>query len=83
VERYREHHRVNFPILIAGTSDKAAASKAFPALDRVRAYPTTLFLNARGNVVSVYTGFSGPATGRDNERLREHFENTIEELLGR
>lgn len=83
VRDYREHHGVNYPILIAGTSDKAKASKAFPALDRVRAYPTTLFLDAKGNVTSVYTGFSGPATGRDHERLRDHFETTIEELLGR
>lgn len=82
VRVYRDKHGFDFPVLIAGTSDKAEASKAFPALDRVRAYPTSIFLDAEGTVQAVYTGFSGPATGPAHDRLREQFETLIEELLG-
>lgn len=81
LERYRDHHGIDFPILVAGTSDKAAASAAFPVLDRVRAYPTTLFLDRTGRVRAVYTGFSGPATGAAHERLKQRFEGLIEDLL--
>ena len=81
VQRYANRMQVSYPILIAGPTDKAKASEAFPALDRVRAYPTTLFLNAKGEVQAVHTGFSGPATGQRHVRLREDFENRIERLL--
>ncbi len=82
VQRYIDRMDVKYPILIAGPTDKAKASAAFPALDRVRAYPTTLFLNAKGEVEAVHTGFNGPATGPRHTRLREEFETTIERLLG-
>ncbi|MBI3844144.1 MAG: TlpA family protein disulfide reductase [Planctomycetes bacterium] len=72
---------VTYPLLVAGTSDKAKASAAFPALDRVRAYPTTIFLHADGRVRAVHTGFAGPATGAANRALRAEFESIIEELL--
>jgi thiol-disulfide isomerase/thioredoxin len=83
VESYRTRHDLGFPLLVAGLADKAAASKAFPLLDLVRAYPTTIFLTGDGRVRAVHTGYSGPATGREHEKLRADFERLIEELLGR
>ncbi len=82
VRIYREHHSIRYPILLAGTSDKAEASRAFPLLERVKSYPTTIFMDADGNVHTVYSGFSGPATGEAYARLQTLFESTIEELLG-
>jgi len=81
VRRYAEHHEVEYPLLIAGRSDKADASTAFPLIDRVRAYPTTVFLDRAGVVRAVHSGFSGPATGEAHEELRRRFETLIEELL--
>ena len=81
VRRYAEHHRIEFPLLLAGVSDKGAASDRFPLIDRVRAYPTTLFLDAEGVVRAIHTGFSGPATGAAYTKLREDFERLIEALL--
>lgn len=81
LERYRDHHGIDYPILVAGTSDKAAASAAFPVLDRVRAFPTTIFLDRTGRVRAVHTGFSGPATGAAHARLKQRFEGLIEDLL--
>ncbi len=82
VERYVEHHKVRYPVLIAGVSDKTLASQAFPLLDRIRAYPSFLFVDQHGQVVATYTGFSGPATGEAHQRLREQFTERIEQLLG-
>jgi thiol-disulfide isomerase/thioredoxin len=81
VRRYARQHGIGFPILIAGTHEKDAASEAFRAIDRVRSYPTMIFVDADGNVRAVYTGYSGPATGRAHERLRMQFESLIEEML--
>ena len=81
VKTYVKRHGITYPVLIGGISDKAEASKRFPLLDRIRAYPTTLFLDAKGTVRAVHTGFSGPATGAAHQRLRERFESMIETLL--
>ena len=81
VQRFKERYGVEYPILVAGIADKQDASKRFPLLDRVRAYPTTIFLDSAGVVRQVHTGFSGPATGPEHELLRASFESLIEELL--
>jgi thiol-disulfide isomerase/thioredoxin len=81
LRRYAARHELDYPLLLAGTSDKAEASKRFPLVDRVRAYPTTLFLDAQGRVRAIHTGFAGPATGEAHARLRRDFERMIEQLL--
>jgi thiol-disulfide isomerase/thioredoxin len=81
VKRYSERHELRFPLLVAGVSDKKKASERFPLLDQVRAFPTTLFVDASGRVRAVHQGFSGPATGAEHVKLREDFERLIESLL--
>ena len=81
LRRYASQHGVRYPILVAGLSDKAKASQALPLLDRVRSYPTTLFLDKQGEVRAVHTGFSGPATGEAHKKLRARFESLIEAML--
>lgn len=81
VRRFASHHHIDFPLLVAGLSEKEQASRSFPLLDRVRAYPTTVFLHADGRPRAVHTGFSGPATGEAYQELRQKFESLIEELL--
>jgi thiol-disulfide isomerase/thioredoxin len=81
VRRYAKHHGLQFPLLVAGVSDKALASESFPLLDRIRSYPTTIFLHADGRLRAVHQGFAGPATGKAHEELRARFRGLIEELL--
>ncbi|MCC6406457.1 MAG: TlpA family protein disulfide reductase [Planctomycetes bacterium] len=81
VRRFRERWKLEYPLFVGGLSDKAAASKAFPLLDKVRAYPTTLFVRRDGSVLAVHQGYSGPATGPAHEKLRMEFERSIERLL--
>ena len=81
VKRFAARHGVEFPLLIAGLSQKARASQAMPLLDAVRSYPTTLFLDGRNRVVAIHTGFRGPATGEGHATLRREFETRIERLL--
>ena len=81
VRTYIERQRISYPVLIAGMSEKEKASAALPVLDRLRAYPTTIFLDERGEMRAIHTGFNGPATGEEHTRLRAQFEKLIEELL--
>jgi thiol-disulfide isomerase/thioredoxin len=81
VRRFVARNKTPYPILIAGTSDKSGASQSLPIIDRVRSYPTMLFLDSGGKIVAIYTGFSGPATGEANTKLRRQFEAIIEGCL--
>lgn len=81
VQIYSKRHGVSYPVLIAGLSDKKEASKALPILDRVRSYPTTIFMDRNNQIRAVHTGFSGPATGNEYDELKSKFETIIEGLL--
>ncbi len=50
-------------------------------LDKVRSYPTFIFLDSQDTVKAIYTGFSGPATGDAYQKLRSQFEQIIESCL--
>lgn len=81
VEIFRRRHGATFPVLVAGLSDKKAATRALALLDRVRSYPTTIFIDGNDRVRGVYQGFSGPATGEAHRVLRARFEDLIERML--
>jgi hypothetical protein len=45
------------------------------------AFPTTIFIAKDGKVKKIYTGFSGPGTGKYFDEYVQHFNETINELL--
>jgi thiol-disulfide isomerase/thioredoxin len=78
---YRQRYAAAWPVLLAGSSDKARASASFPAIDAVRAYPTTLFVDSTGTIRAVHQGFAGPATGDAHAQQRAAFASLVERLL--
>ena len=81
VMRTQRATATTFPVLMAGLSDKDAASAAFPALDRVLAYPTFLVLDRDREVTAVCTGFQGAATGPDGQTFLARLTQTLERAL--
>lgn len=80
-KRFQEKFNLQYAMLIAGTSDKEAAAQRLPQLNGVFAFPTTVFLDRKGRVRRIYTGFSGPGTGEHYQKLIEDFDATVEQLL--
>ncbi|MBL8858028.1 MAG: HEAT repeat domain-containing protein [Planctomycetes bacterium] len=74
-------HGATYETLLAGRFGKTSARESLPALDRVFAYPTTVFIARDGSVRAVHSGFSGPATGEAHAALRNDFTRRIEELI--
>lgn len=79
--RFRQHYDIHYTTLIAGVSDKDDAAKKLPALDRVYAFPTLIFIDRKGLVRKIHTGFSGPATGEHYTQFVEEFTHTLDQLL--
>ena len=68
LRRYADRHGIDYPLLLAGTSDKQAAAATLPDLTRVVAYPTTIFIDRRGKVAEIHSGFAGPRHRRAPHR---------------
>jgi len=81
IKRLKERFGVDYEILITGLTGKDKASQSLPFLNGVMAFPTTLILNKEHKVVSVYTGFNGPATGQAYEDYVIKTEKLITSLL--
>ncbi|MFP4342448.1 MAG: TlpA disulfide reductase family protein, partial [Cyclobacteriaceae bacterium] len=72
---------VGYDFLIAGTSNKTEAAKTLPMLNRVMSFPTSIFIDKKGQVRQIHTGFSGPGTGIYYERFVEDFNILMDKLL--
>jgi thiol-disulfide isomerase/thioredoxin len=72
---------ITYEILFAGQSSTESASKALPALSGIVAFPTTIFIDKKGNVRKVHTGFNGPATGKFYDEFKVEFNKLIDSLL--
>lgn len=81
VMKMKDKWNVPYDFVIAGVNDKAKASETLPALNRVLAFPTTIFIGKDGKVKMIHTGFSGPGTGVYYEQFVQHFNETVNELL--
>jgi len=80
-QRFRQHYGIEYTTLIAGISDKDDAAKKLPMLNRVYAFPTTIFIDKKGVVRKIHTGFSGPATGEHYTEFAAEVRATLDQLL--
>ncbi len=70
-----------YTFLIAGVSNKEKASEAIPALNKVIAFPTLFYIDKKGQVRNIHTGFNGPGTGEYYTQWVEEHEELVRELL--
>lgn len=80
VRRMVDKLGVTYPVLIAGTSDTKQASETLPALNQVIGFPTTIFIDRKGKVAAIHTGFSGPGTGEYYELEKRKFIEQVAAL---
>jgi thiol-disulfide isomerase/thioredoxin len=81
VERLKNRYKVGYTLLLAGTSSKAEAAKTLPMLNHILSFPTTVFIDRKGKVRKIHTGFSGPATGKEYEKFTREFRFFTDRLL--
>ena len=77
----RERFNVGYDLAVAGVSNKDSVAKSLPQLAKFLAFPTTIFLDKKGNVRKIHTGFAGPGTGKYYQEEIAGFEQTVDKLL--
>jgi len=83
ITRLTTRLNIEYEVLITGLTGKEKASESLPFLNKVMAFPTTIFLDKDHRVKSTYTGFNGPATGKAYEDYTLKTEKLINELLNK
>ena len=74
---------VQYPILITGVavSDSNLTQKTLPQIKKIKAFPTSIFIDKKGNIRKIESGFNGPATGEYYVEFKKEFNQLIEKLL--
>jgi peroxiredoxin len=81
VNRLKTRFGATYEFLITGKTGKDEASDALPMLNGVMAFPTTIYIDKKGTVRKIYTGFNGPATGEKYTTYVQETTAFIEQLL--
>ena len=81
VQRSKMRFNAKYEFLITMKTGKDQASEALPMLNEVMAFPTTIYIDKKGVVRKIYTGFNGPATGDAHTKFVEETTRFVEKLL--
>jgi len=82
LNRLKDNVGIEYPILIAqhGSARKLLAAEKLPMLNHILSYPTTIFIDKKGTVRKIHTGFNGPATGEKYVQFTKEFESFVKKL---
>ncbi|HEY2348557.1 MAG TPA: TlpA disulfide reductase family protein, partial [Puia sp.] len=74
---------VSYPILATGVSvnDTLRTEKTVPEIQKIIGFPTTIFIDKKGMVRKIETGFNGPGTGAHYETYKNEFNKLINILM--
>jgi peroxiredoxin len=80
---FQKRFNVQYPFLVTGVtvSDQQRTEKTLPQIEPIQAFPTTIFIDKKGNVRKIHTGYDGPATGEHYEAFKKEFNELINSLL--
>lgn len=81
LKRMADRLGIEYPVLLAGTNTNEATGKALPMLNKVMSYPTTIFIDKKGKVREIHTGFSGPGTGKYYDEFVADFNQLMDKLI--
>jgi thiol-disulfide isomerase/thioredoxin len=81
LQNMKKRFNISYDLAVGGVSNKDSVAASLPQLVKFLGFPTTIFLDKKGVVRSIRTGFSGPGTGKYYEEEKAHFNHTVDKLL--
>lgn len=79
--RFQKKKNLPYPLLLAGATSDVKPVDKIPTLKNFTAFPTTIFLNKKHEVIKVHAGFTGPGTGIFFENYKQEFNRLINTIL--
>jgi len=81
IARLQKRMNIAYPILFAGTTSSENKKKSLPMLNHIMSFPTTIFIDKKGTVRRIHTGYNGPATGKHYDEFVTDFNMFMEKLI--
>ena len=83
LQAFQQRFNVQYPILVTGVTvmDSLKTEKTLPQLQNIEAFPTSIFIDKKGTVRKIFTGYSGPATGEHFTEFKQEFNGLVDGLL--
>jgi len=81
IERFKSNIGADYIFLYAGESNKRKASETLPMLNQTLSFPTSIFIDRNGKISKIFTGFSGPGTGKHYTELTSEMTKTVERIV--
>tara|TARA_B100000767_G_C19767777_1_gene538454 strand:- start:1989 stop:3143 length:1155 start_codon:yes stop_codon:yes gene_type:complete len=78
LRRFKKKAAIPYSMYLAGNASKKEASQIFSMLNGISSFPTTLFVNQKGEIIHIHTGFYGPGTGIYYEIYKKEAESLIQ-----
>lgn len=83
LQKFQQLYNVQYPMLITGATaaDENKTEKTLPQLTPIRTFPTTIFIDRKGNVREIKGNFYGPGAGKYHEQYKKEFNSRVDELI--
>jgi thiol-disulfide isomerase/thioredoxin len=81
LSRFSKQFDIQYEEVIGGIADKQYVASSLPALNTFLAFPTIIFIDKKGQVAKIYTGYTGPATGKHYTQFVKEFNEEVDRLL--
>ena len=83
LQSFKNRFDVTYPVLVTGVavSDTLRTEKTLPQIKKIVGFPTTIFIDKKGRVRKIATGFNGPGTGDHYEIFKKDFNGLVDGLL--
>ena len=83
MRRFRKRFDIQYDQVLGGMAHTDSVSKSLPQLESFSSFPTTIFIDKKGNVSKIHTGYTGPATGKFYDEFVKEFNEEVDRLLER
>ena len=83
LEKFRRGLNIPYPLVYGSTASKDSAASLFPFLEKVKAFPTLVFLDSRHSYAGMHEGFNGPANEEAYEQSKEAIHSMLERITDR
>lgn len=83
LRKFQQRFQIEYPMLITGVSvnDSLRTEKTLPQITPIKGFPTSIFLDKKGRIRHISTGFFGPGTGEHYTEYIREFEMRVDALL--
>ena len=80
MRRFRERFNIQYDQVFGGIAHSDTVRRTL-GLPEFKSYPTTLFIDKKGNVAKIHSGYTGPAAGRFYDEFLKEFNDEVDRLL--